>query len=73
MAEHTDEAHVTQALGVPFAIMAVLAGVFLVASVVGVYQIQKSAEREPVTTAIVAGVVLGVVAWMAWLGPLILP
>ena len=72
-AEHTDEAHVTQALGVPFAIMAILAGVFLVASVVGVYQIQKSAEREPVTTTIVAGVVLGVVAWMAWLGPLILP
>lgn len=72
-AEHTDEAHVSQALGIPLTFLIILAGVALVAAVVGPYRRLPEPNRGKVMLAMVGGSIVGTVLWMAAVGPALLP
>ena len=72
-AEHTDEAHVSQALGIPFALLMTLAGVTLSAAVVGSYLKLPGPHRGKLMAALLGGTAAGTVIWMAGVGPALLP
>jgi hypothetical protein len=74
-AEHTDEAHVAQALSAPLLLPAlILIGVALATiCIAAVVRSLPRAVRLVVMSDLVAGVVVGTVAWLGFVGPALLP
>jgi hypothetical protein len=72
-AEHTDEAHVSQALGVPLALMFGIGAAFLVTVTVAGWRILQHRREAHVALPLFAGVVAGTVLWIGIIGPAVLP
>jgi hypothetical protein len=72
-AEHTDEAHVAQALGVPEALAFAASGLALLAAVIGGWHILSRHGHKRLIAPMFAGVVAGTVLWTGVIGPLVLP
>ena len=72
-AEHTDEAHVAQTLGVPDTILFALGGAALLVATVGGARLLVRQRRGQLVLPVLIGVVAGTVFWMGFLGPLVLP
>lgn len=74
-AEHTDEAHVAQALAMPMLLPAlVVLGIGLaIGSIVAAGRALPTGERGRLMADITAGVVAGTVAWLGFVGPALLP
>jgi hypothetical protein len=71
--EHTDEAHVAQALGVPQALLSVLGVLaFLAAAVGGAFLLGRRGRGRDIAPAF-AGVIAGTVLWMGLIGRHVLP
>lgn len=74
-AEHTDEAHVVQALSAPQLLPAlILLGIGLAAlSITTVVRSLPAGDRRSLLIDLVAGVITGTVLWMGVVGPALLP
>ncbi len=72
-AEHTDEAHVAQALGLPFLALVMLAVAALCLATIGSYRILPAANRGKLLAAILVGAAIGTITWLGLVGPLVLP
>lgn len=74
-AEHTDEAHVAQALSAPPLVpILILLGIGLAAlSIVTVVRRLPVADRRAFLIDVVGGVIVGTVVWMVAVGPALLP
>jgi hypothetical protein len=71
--EHTDEAHVAQALGVPEAALVGAGVIALLAATLGGAALLRRSGRRRLVLPTLVGVALGTVLWMGLLGPLVLP
>lgn len=74
-AEHTDEAHVAQALSAPPLLSALIVlGIVLAAiSIVTVVRSLPVGDRRALLIDLVGGVIAGTVVWMGFVGPALLP
>lgn len=74
-AEHTDEAHVAQALSTPSLVSAlILLGIgFAAISIVTVVRSIPGDQRRALLVDLVGGVTAGTIAWMGLVGPALLP
>jgi hypothetical protein len=72
-AEHTDEAHVSQALGVPLPLMFGIAAAALLAATVAGWRILRRRSGTRLVLPLFAGVVAGTVLWIGIVGPAVLP
>lgn len=74
-AEHTDEAHVAQALSAPPLLPAlILLGIVLAAvSIITVVRSLPVTDRRALLIDLVGGVIAGTVVWMGLVGPAMLP
>ncbi|MDX2261496.1 MAG: hypothetical protein SFU84_07330 [Gemmatimonadales bacterium] len=75
VAQHTDEAHVAQAMGLPGLLpVLILFGILLAAlSIRTVARTIPVGDRRALLSDLVLGVIAGTVAWMGVVGPAILP
>jgi hypothetical protein len=71
--EHTDEAHVADALGVPPGLLWSVGLLLLLAATVGVWGPLDGRGRARLVSAVWAGLAVGTVAWLGVLGPAMLP
>jgi hypothetical protein len=74
-AEHTDEAHVAQALSAPMLLsILVLLGITLAAiSIITMVRSLPVGDRRALLIDLVAGVIAGTVVWLNFVGPALLP
>jgi hypothetical protein len=74
-ADHTDEAHVAQALSAPQFLPAfILFGIALAAiCIVTVFRNLPLGDRRSLMSELVVGVIVGTVAWLGFIGPALLP